>query len=673
MAEKDTGMKARLNIAARAEARPLSEFLNEKRRGLTCEERLRILDQIILLLEMNYVHLPLKRAMHAINPIQKLKLLKYRLETKPKRKKMEDEMEFHHRLLEIFASLRDIHTSYHLPSPFRQHTAFLPFLIEQYFDKVDKKEPDRYLVSRIDRNHFKPTPRSTLRYFKPGVKVLYWNGMPIKRAIEMNGERQAGSNTEARFARGLDSLTIRPLRVSLPPNEEWVEITYLDLHGKRRSMRHEWLVYEAQTTPTAIKTSKLKRAAVDVLKTKINQVKRELFVTARDLPPQPGFENIFYHQNRPVPLTALGSKKAGHKRVGYIRLFSFNVDDQVLFVNEIRDIITKPDFPQEGLIIDVRGNGGGRIRAGERLLQLFTPGRIRPELFEFINTPLNLKICKIAPSDLGLSKWVRSIEESVVTGATYSMGFPLTSEEACNDIGQVYYGPVLLITDALSYSTTDMFAAGFQDNQVGQILGTSNNTGAGGANVWNYNDDFIKNTRTNSPGAAAAESLFKPLPRDTNLTVAIRRSIRIGQNEGRPLEELGINPDEPYHMTDRDLIYHNEDLIIAAAKILKTKPVYSLSLQMVDGKNGTIEIAATSKTSRKDNRKKIMRVDVSVNGAPYKSLDAKRGTVPASEVVLRTMENPIKLTVQAFDYDNKLVASLRRAINNQNISAPGAQ
>ena len=41
----------------------------------------------------------------------------------------------------------------------------------------------------------------------------------------------------------------------------------------------------------------------------------------------------------------------------------------------------------------------------------------------------------------------------------------------------------MLITDARCYSTTDIFAAGFQDHEI-QISGTGDNTGAGGANVW---------------------------------------------------------------------------------------------------------------------------------------------------------------------------------------------
>ena len=33
-------------------------------------------------------------------------------------------------------------------------------------------------------------------------------------------------------------------------------------------------------------------------------------------------------------------------------------------------------MPPDGLVVDLRGNGGGAIQAAERLLQLFTPGRV---------------------------------------------------------------------------------------------------------------------------------------------------------------------------------------------------------------------------------------------------------------------------------------------------------
>jgi len=650
MSEKEILARAALETAARA-VRPvrLSRFLKEvqERRGLTRKERLRILDQIILLLEMNYVHLPLKRAMHAIDPIQRLKLLKYRLETK---RKMEDEMQFHKRLLEIFASLRDIHTRYLLPTPFRRAVAFLPFLVEQYFD-TDRKgnKVEKFLVSRVATRQFRPdsTTRGEAAAFKPGVELLHWNGVPIRRAIEINGEVQSGSNLAARFARGLDSLTIRPLRFSLPPDEEWVDITFRDLKKKLRTIRQHWLVYHTSAAPAAAKNARNKRSSIDVQKTKINQVRRELFAP-HDVPSQGGYDRRFYTQVRTVRL-----KKLGTQKVGYVRLFNFEVGPNGPFVEEFKRVITEEGFPQDGLILDVRGNPGGNIRAGERLLQLFTPRRIKPELFEFINTPLNLEICRTAPKGIDLERWADSISEAVVTGATYSMGFPLTSEEMCNDVGQVYYGPVLLITDALSYSATDMFAAGFQDNEVGEILGTSDNTGAGGANVWEY-ADFLKH------GRKLARTPFKPLPRDTALRIAIRRSIRVGQREGRPLEELGITPNHRYHMTKRDLVGHNEDLVTEAVRILRAKPIYSLSFKPVAGKRRTYEIAAMSKTPRSDAHQKIFRVDVAVNGWPYTSLPARNGNVAPTMVTFDKIKQPHSVVVQAFDYNNILVAAYRQ-------------
>ena len=648
--DKEIGARADLETAARA-VRPvrLSQFLKEvqERRSLTREERLRILDQIILLLEMNYVHLPLKRAMHAIDPIQRLKLLKYRLETK---RKMEDEMQFHKRLLEIFASLRDIHTRYLLPTPFRRAVAFLPFLVEQYFD-TDRKgnRAEKFLVSRIATKQFRAerVSNQVTSAFKPGVELLYWNGVPIRRAIEINGEIQSGSNVDARFARGLDGLTIRPLRFSLPPDEEWVDITFRDLNRKLRTIRQHWLVYHTTAAPTPSRNARNKRSSVDVQKTKINQVRRDLFAP-HDVPSQGDYGRVFYTQVRTVRLPKLGTQK-----VGYVRLHDFEVGPHGPFVEEFKRVITAAGFPQDGLIIDVRGNPGGRIRAGERLLQLFTPRRIKPELFEFINTPLNLEICQTAPKGIDLERWAESISEAVVTGATYSMGFPLTSEESCNDIGQVYYGPVLLITDALSYSTTDMFAAGFQDNEVGEVVGTSDNTGAGGANVWDY-ADFMRNARK------VSKAPFKPLPGDTSLRIAIRRSIRVGRREGRPLEELGITPNRRYYMTKRDLVGHNEDLIAEAVRILRAKPSYSLSVKPVASKRRTFEIAATSKTRRADAHRKIFRVDVAVNGWPYKSLMASNGNLAPTAITFDKTKGPLGVVVQAFDYNNNLVAAYRQ-------------
>src|SRR5258707_11598463 len=424
MAEKETGARATIKRIGQATyAMPLARFLKtiEKRSKLSRKDRLRIVDQALLMLEMNYVHLPLKRAMHAIDPIRRLKLIKFRLEETGR--DLESELQFHRRLLEIFASLRDLHTHYQLPAAFEDQMAFLPFLIEQYFvpertsapaargsdkkkatkEKCKDRLTEKFMVSRIARNFYRSSANAEpeLASFEPGVEVIDWNGMPISRAIEKNGETQSGSNLEARFARGLDSLTIRPLEFSLPPDESWVSITYRAKTGKTLTLdKQEWRLGSTDAPPLATKTTRKKRAAIDIRKTKINQLKKQLYLQKRDrqkralstirsVRVRKKFQDTFYAQAR---------KEYGSE-IGYVRLFSFDMEDPDRFVAEFKRVITSSEFPQEGLIIDVRGNGGGKIRAGERLLQLFTPGRIQPELFEFINSPLNLEICKQAPKD----------------------------------------------------------------------------------------------------------------------------------------------------------------------------------------------------------------------------------------------------------------------------------
>jgi len=367
----------------------------------------------------------------------------------------------------------------------------------------------------------------------------------------------------------------------------------------------------------------------------------------RSVPVRKSLQHILYAETRTVD----------GREFGYIRLFSFDVDDPDEFVRDFARVIKSDGFPQEGLIIDVRGNGGGKIRAGERLLQLFTPRRIKPELFEFLNTPLNLDVCRLAPKSWQLDQWAESIAESVVTGSTYSSGFPLNSEESCNDIGQTYYGPVVLITDALSYSTTDMFAAGFQDNEIGEILGTSDNTGAGGANVWWYQD--LVNAVSDSP-----HSPFKPLPKGADILLAVRRSIRVGRHAGRPLEELGIIPDQRHHMTKRDVLNSNEDLVARAAKILAKKPVYALSVKPFTPKKGArgIIVTAVSKILSSDSDKKISRLDVYLGGRPYKSFDARDGAIQARRITLgRSGGRKAELLLEARDSANNLVAVCRRA------------
>ena len=626
---------------------------------LTLEELKMVVDQALLLLEQNYVHLPFKRAMHAVDPIQRLRLLRHRLEEIGEGE-LPPEIEFHNELVRIFNSLRDLHTAYRLPLSFRGKAAWLPFTIEEFWEHDHRK----YMVSKIVG---KPGPDS----FEEGVEVLYWNGMPIERAIAQNAERQAGSNEAARHARGLNSLTIRPLAQGLPPDEEWVTLQYRDLGGEIQQYTQEWLVLEPGRGLNSIDPESTVSAAtalgVDPFTDDVQEAKRVLYagkiVLEETRAAEGEKEDVLIRNTRdgvPTRLPTVFRAKpipAADKTFGYIRIFTFNVADADVFVDEF--VRLTGELPPDGLIVDVRGNGGGLIHAAERLLQVLTPRRIEPERAQFINSPVNLQICRNhAPSarfrDFSLESWIRSIEQSVATGATYSLGFPITDPGMCNDIGQRYYGPVLLITDALCYSATDMFAAGFQDHEIGPILGTSENTGAGGANVWSH--AILRQLMEPIPGSEPALSPYVSLPRGADLRVAVRRTVRVGPNAGNVVEDLGITPDRVHRMTRRDLLRGNIDLIEEATSMLASQETHNMGVNVEARDNALPRLDVVTHN--------VNRLDVLLDGRPLRTLDVEDGLtfIDLQEIVGDVSVVQAKLELRAFD-DDELAIVYRRDLS----------
>lgn len=545
----------------------LATFLNQPG-FLSLSDRQLLIQEALRLLERVYVHLPMKRSMYAIDPLQRLRLLMFELEDRAQDNNsvLAPEMAFHRQMISIFTSLRDLHTSYSLPFPYRGKAAFLPFLIEEYFD--DECQP-HYIVSKVAGDLGDET-------FKPNVEVLYWNGVPIQRAIEQNAERHAGSNRAASLARGIDSLTIRPLTYSLPPDEEWVTLRYRTEDGEIRELTQKWLVFPTSQikklfSSTGSNSGVATAFGMDHYTDTIQQVKLSLFkpeiVEAAERAVNSG-------EAQPVVGSTIETKMPGVFRplavngYGYIRIFTFNVDDADAFVDEFVNLVKQ--LPSEGLIIDVRGNGGGLIYAAERLLQVLTPHRpIEPSRAQFINSSLILQLCKRhAPSpvftDFDLRPWIESVRQAIRTGATYSQAIPITDPKTCNNREPAYSGPIVLIVDGLCYSATDIFVAGFQDHDIGTIIGTSDNTGAGGANVWGYN--LLQMLMNDSE---SEEHNFKALPHGADMRVAIRRTLRVGEQAGTPLEDLGIRPDRRYYMKQVDLLESNRALIDYACDVLK--------------------------------------------------------------------------------------------------------
>jgi Peptidase family S41 len=624
-----------------ARAVPISEFLRTRTRlGLT--ECQRIVKEAILVIEGLYVHLPLKRAMYAVDPLRRLRLLQLKLDQLSREATPTDDMWFHREMSETLISVRDLHTIYALPAPFDRAVAFVPFQIEASVGDPEGKDSARkYIVSKVieDLSWFKP-PND----FKPGVEVTFWNDIEIARAVELEGERNAGSNPAARLARGLVRLTVRPLVKTLPPDEEQVTLRYVGARNKPRRLPDvQWRVailpndldIPADGVPLEQALGEGLDHEADIVRLlwkRVHAPRQKGIEWSLRAPKNPVRKGI---STWPVPSSSeslqariVEDDRAGNgQKYGYIRIRSFTDHDHKAFLCNFIKIVEH--MPPNGLIIDVRDNPGGYILNGERLLQVLTPRTIRPETVQFINSTLSLQLCGLFPEFL---RWEASIRRAQETCTTFSSDLRLSPMVLCNNVGQRYYGPVVLITNALSYSATDIFAAGFQDHKIGRVLGTDGRTGAGGANMIvlsKLRERFKKVQSAADKVFGGTEYSQRPvwpfgeeLPRGADLHIAIRRTLRVREQSGMELEDLGVMPDEePYLMTKNDVLNNNVDLIAKAAELLKKESYYDLKVGTKDirlAEEGSV-IVAKVKTQG------VEWLDVFVDGRPSGSKPVRDG------------------------------------------------
>lgn len=549
----------------------LGEFLAREQPDLTAPtgaDRLRIVETILHVIEGTYCHLPQKRAAYASNPVQALRLLRGRAVDL-------SNSEFHLAIASIVTGLRDAHTLYSGPRERQRHVAVLPFLVEQY------GPPDRpeFLVSKVSAPELIGDPR-----FEQGVRLTSWNGIPFTRAVDVYADRETGGRQDARRARALESLTFRGLRHGPPPDEMRVVVGFVPLKnghddpdGVPVEITMDWRVVTPREAPTATGNAPGSRASrymgVDPGAEQVRRAKKLLFSG-----------ELWHDEESRAPKArgpkwlettmqdVLAARVLDDGKTGYVRIWSFDVEDDDAFVAELSRLLRQ--LPQTGLILDLRGNPGGLIWAAERALQLFTPNRIVPTRFSLVANEVTTAMAGSPFNRLELEAWLPSLESAISTGEQYSQPLPLTDPEWCNDIGQRYGGPVVCVVDPNTYSAGDLFAAGFVDNQIGPLVSVGEATGGGGANVWTNFD--VSDALADTPFE------LQSLPKGVGYSLAIRRAIRSGPSDGIPIEDMGVSGLR-YSMTRRDLLEGNQDLTAFCTKLLSNVQQSAMDVAIDDG------------------------------------------------------------------------------------------
>lgn len=443
---------------------------------------------------------------------------------------------------------------------------------------------------------------------------------PPHVAVRRHAERERGGRPDSGLARALDTLTFRPLRLGPPPDEQWMVLGFTTEDGQEGEVRLEWRFVDPgrppdeahPTTAAALATAVHPERAI-VRRAKKLTFNDSLWRTERaDLrrgsvtgDPGEGWISGRFQDNVSARTVTVDGREIGH-----LRLWSFDLADDIGFVHEVVELLGK--LPQDGLVVDLRGNPGGLIWAAERLLQLFTPHHVEPTRFSLLATDLTRQIAAARQNRGLLGPWQRSLTGAIGTGELYSQAVPITPVGRCNDIGQIYGGPVVTAVDATTYSAADLFAAGVADNHIGTIVAIGDATGAGGANVWNT--DVLRSV------LAGTAHALPPLPEGVGLTLSARRATRIGPSDGAPIEDVGVTGHRRRSMTRRDLLDGNADFLAYCARLLDAEPATAMS------------IAWQAPTLRVETAG-LDRVDVHADGRPITSLDVPAGAVDDPGVV----------------------------------------
>jgi hypothetical protein len=493
------GLDARANMP---EPKLLSEIRGSlvARQELTPGQKRLIVDVATNLVEQVYVHRPMKIAQYGVDVVPQLRALRVHAPD------MAD-MAFHREMRRIFVQLRDRHT--HYISTGQNEVYVLGITIARAFDGGEWK----YFIIQSD------DPAIPI-----GSQIVTWNGGQPEQVVEELAEHVGAGNVASRLAMARQYLTRRLTSKFDPPIENEVRVGIVDPSGGKSDIALNWQVQKIQRK-LEVPTEHLHELGID----------EPLFLTSESA------ADSDWVSSRTISF--------GGRDYGLLQIKTFmspnNYMDHIL--EKLRAL------PPSGLVIDIRQNGGGIISHGENLLQLFAPKPpIQPLTFRFRASDTMATATSITGGT-----WNPTIVQGMAFGSEYSADFPLTNEKAANKIGRVYPGPVILIVDAITYSTADMFTSGFQSHGIGKIIGVDENIGAGGANNFSSISDLRKLLPKDDPR-------FPPLPAGVDFGFAVRQAIRRGPYSGMILEDEGIKVDVQYKLTKRDIFPATKDLDLLA-------------------------------------------------------------------------------------------------------------
>lgn len=404
--------------------------------------------------------------------------------------------------------------------------------------------------------------------------MIAYQGEPIAQAVKNRQAKSAGANPYAGFARTLNDMRFKSHRSTTLPQDDTVTLTFESATtGELYDVTVDWLLYHpvkiggapiaANSSATAQNDSASNLATIgsdaqallEILPQSADtqsfydgfEIARKAEVKMGEIAASPVSA---WPANNRAPGGAYYFDTVTYKgqTIGYLNISTFA--PQLNWVNElfgIRDVVAAAQNSTDALVIDVRNNGGGYVFLSEMLPQLFIPQETKAHDYRLLNSPLNQYIYTQTAYGQSEPEFAAALAEVAGTDAKYSRSTPLTPSFYANSFKQVYTKPVAVLSNARSYSATDLFVCGMQDNDAAVIYGEDPQTGAGGASV-----------RTHSSFISDFGAPFTALPQDISIRSSYMQTVRFGHHAGQLIEDYGCIADVRVDRTQADIVTLNQ-------------------------------------------------------------------------------------------------------------------
>jgi C-terminal processing protease CtpA/Prc len=564
---------ASYSYAAGLPVKPLADARAElKPEAYSAAERELVAKQALFMIENLFVHreVKIKDFGAQVDPVPRLKDMVRRAASL-------SDADFHAAMQKIFLDLHDHHTNYSAPMPLLCSYVLAPLYFTDVYDGGSLK-----VIVKGQTTPLKDVAQEAAKA-KPGDELVAVNDQPIAGVLEELKKLSGGANDDAMVMGAIMNLTVLPLSEVPLPDQDTVKYTLKNSAGTYTINTKYFVAVNIQSCVDEVQGGNGRSGRPG------RGVTTSDFTTGEN-PRVRDYKNLvlpkkiapFADEEGKLPVGTFYTIDTPAGKLAKFDLETFMPEKQESaddVIHQVKALLEKNQSTADALIIDMRGNGGGSIVLAEGLTQLFTPNAVEAMPVRFLPNDLNLQM--FLHSNQGNENgWSQDTREAISSQAKYTKPRTITSTDAANRYGQVWFKPVVVLTDAGCYSACDLFAAAMQDHAAATIIGTHDNTGAGGANVMEY-DIF----RQVFDSADATKNPFEKLPGHQGMRVSWRQTIRVGKNAGKLIENTGVKSDIVVRYVTEDVVGGESRALMREVHkaIEKIIPRYKSSITLASG------------------------------------------------------------------------------------------